>query len=125
MNNHYRTKYQPLLIIAIISAVIPLGVHKVLNSGTSNKANIQTELSQNDIALQQTLHQILLKLDHVNTSQADIEWINSPVMQSWIFNEKSGVWETVLNYKDSFRSSPTLILGLRQDGTVVWKRITK
>lgn len=54
-----------------------------------------------------------------------IQWLESPVMQAWEYNDRRRAWETVLPFRDSMRSQPTLVIGLREDGVVVWKRLER
>jgi hypothetical protein len=57
-------------------------------------------------------------------TQEEIEttWLESPVTRSWEFDEKRGIWTTE-KYEKSLQSAPSIIIGLREDGTVVWKKI--
>lgn len=84
------------------------------------KANNSSEYEETKISTLTTT-----QTNHVNMyiNYDTIVWLDSPVMQTWTYNEKAKVWETALPYKESFRSSPTLIFGLREDGVVVWKKI--
>lgn len=61
----------------------------------------------------------------LNEAELPTTWLNSPVTQAWTFDAKKQVWMTALPYKDSMRSSPSIIIGMREDGIIVWKKITK
>lgn len=50
-------------------------------------------------------------------------WLDSPVTQEWIYDYEKDYWSTAKDWKDSFKSPPSIKLGLRDDGTVVWKKI--
>jgi hypothetical protein len=143
--NHYRNKpssnIKTILLVAGISISIPFGMHLLLKPKQSTPVihySPDPGYGQ-DVVLLQSLNDILNQLKDLKTEKQavnlslnydietnktqDIVWLDSPVMQTWNYNEKSKVWETALPYKDSFRSSPTLIFGLREDGIVVWRKL--
>ena len=55
-------------------------------------------------------------------TKLETQWLGSPVTQVWIWDRRKQIWENDTTYENSFRSSPTIILGLRSDGTVVWRK---
>lgn len=55
--------------------------------------------------------------------ELEVVWLDSPVLQKWQLDPKTGLWHTALPYKDSFRSNPTIVIGLREDGVLTWKRV--
>lgn len=144
--NRYNKKsnFLPLLITACISFAIPFGLYYL----TSQKSSIPKQSHQEydpgygrDAMILQALNEINERL-HANlnltlpapepaimiqstSNNLEIKWVDSPVMQTWVYNEKARVWETAVPYKDSFRSSPTLIFGLRNDGVVVWDKVKR
>lgn len=50
-----------------------------------------------------------------------VKWLASPVMQTWRYDEENLVYQAVPNHKDSYRSLPSVQMGLRSDGTIVWR----
>lgn len=138
--NNKKTNYTPLIIILCISLLIPTSLHIVLKN---NKSKDKTTFEHSydvgygqDVMIIELLKDISSQLNNLKTEDIslnnievkptnhnEIIWLDSPVMQTWEYNEKGKIWETALPYRESFRSSPTLILGLRDDGVVVWKKI--
>jgi len=51
-----------------------------------------------------------------------IQWLSSPVTQSWRWDDSKQVWFPSPNLKDSYRPQPAVLMGLREDGVVVWRR---
>lgn len=91
---------------------------------TSTTTNVHTITTTNVVNVTNyIIHEIKASVE--SNKNYYIQWQDSPVMQTWIKDDKTKVWQTALPYKDSMRSSPTLIFGLREDGVVVWKRITQ
>lgn len=52
-----------------------------------------------------------------------ILWLDSPVTQEWEYDYQKDAWLTKRDTKDSYRSPPSMRLGMRSDGVVVWKRV--
>jgi hypothetical protein len=57
--------------------------------------------------------------------EPEVLWLDSPVTQKWQWDSKHQAWMPVQSYKDSMRSTPSVIIGLQDDGTVVWKKLNK
>lgn len=142
--NRYKHKSNllPLIITASISICIPLGLYSFLKPKQSPEPMISNSYDPGygqDILILEVLQNmpenIIKQLQstslsyniqsNIETNELTVQWLDSPVMQNWLLNEKTRIWETALPYKDSFRSTPTLIFGLREDGVVVWKRKNK
>lgn len=148
MNQNYykekkKNKTVEVLIIGLISLTLTLSaqffIKKIPEKNTSlnEKANYDVGYGQ-DVIIFDILKEISYELKNIksilpeisyssfsetNHYSPEIIWLDSPVMQTWVYNEKSKIWETALPYKDSFRSNPTLIFGLRDDGLVIWRKI--
>lgn len=145
--NRYKNKNNilPLIITAVISICIPFGLYSVLKPTTviepvtTNSYDpgygrdimiIQAIQTMSDDIIS-SLNQLAIPVPEpaamiqANVVSNNVTWLDSPVMQAWIYNEKARVWETAVPYKDSFRSSPTLIFGLRDDGVVIWNKVSK
>lgn len=61
-----------------------------------------------------------------NNDEPELEttWLSSPVTRSWEYDEKRGIWKTD-KYEKSLQSTPSIIIGLREDGVVVWKKVER
>lgn len=146
-----RNKIVEVLIIGSISLIITLSIQFLINRpkdsylhrderlysvGSTAKENYDVGYGQ-DVIIFDILKEISSELKNIksifpeinytsfsetNHYSPEVIWTDSPVMQTWSYDERARVWETALPYKDSFRSNPTLIFGLREDGVVVWKK---
>jgi len=103
-----------LAIIAAISIGIPLLISWLMNSNGNDTPDVVEENSTNMVEV--------LNFQPTVVEPQSIFWMGSPVSQKWVFNEKKQAWETLLPYKESFKSPPTYVIGLRDDGVVIWKR---
>jgi hypothetical protein len=54
----------------------------------------------------------------------EVLWLDSPVTQKWNWDSKNKNWLPVPSYKDSMRSTPSIIIGLRDDGVLIWKKVS-
>lgn len=59
-----------------------------------------------------------------NEPELETTWLSSPVTRSWEYDEKRGIWKTE-KYEKSLQSTPSIIIGLREDGVVVWKKVER
>jgi len=100
-NSKKRLVTKDTILIAIISVLLPFAGKTVLDMGG------EPEDSET------------MSIKTVDTES--ILWLNSPVTQAWEFDPKKQTWQTVTSYKDSFRSPPSMVIGLRDDGVVVWR----
>jgi len=148
--NNNSVNYSKVLLIALISISIPFTVHLLLkNKDKKEEPIVRTEsiiepaivytvvTETNVMNVVQTFTNYVTITNYalatitnhlvIATTNQNMytQWLDSPVMQAWIQDDKTKMWQTALPYKDSMRSSPTLLLGLRDDGVVVWKRILK
>lgn len=145
--NTYRSKQSNLPVFFIIAG-LSVGITLLLSHflsiknepvvrymppdpGYGQDVTVYHELNALSKKIDSIIQQPQIKNDHVvtqinsETPPMNITWMNSPVMQHWKYNESKALWEAIPSYKDSFRSSPTIIIGLREDGVVVWKKVTK
>lgn len=61
---------------------------------------------------------------HLEESQEmSITWLDSPVTQEWEYDYQKEYWTTKQKHSESFRSPPSIRIGLREDGVVIWKKI--
>jgi hypothetical protein len=49
-----------------------------------------------------------------------VKWLESPLTRRWTFNSSRSVWESE-KLDQAVTSQPSIIIGLRADGTVIWK----
>lgn len=123
-----------IIIIAMISLAIPFTVHLYYKNENNSKITYKYEDPGYgfELQLRQQLDQILLRLQdqqNVNvSSQAQIntnnvKWMNSPVTQEWVYDSNDDLWKTEKSYDRSLRSLPTIRLGLRDDGVVIWEKV--
>ena len=68
---------------------------------------------------------VLVLEEDVTVQRSSVQWLNSPVTQSWVWEADRFAWRRVPNEKDSLRFHPAFLIGLRDDGTVVWKVVEK
>lgn len=62
-----------------------------------------------------------VKTASVQTPELTVFWLNSPMTQKWQFNSNNQTWSMVED--NGLKSLPTIVLGLRSDGFVVWQKI--
>jgi hypothetical protein len=77
-----------------------------------------TKLNSNDVEPEEK------EIPQVNSNTNSVSmWLNSPVTQKWTYDIEKDYWTTARDFEDSFKSPPSIRLGLRADGTVVWKKV--
>jgi hypothetical protein len=144
-------KIKALLIILAVSVASPLALHYALKEKAPDPPPPPPPLTEVELppAKEDTLSdvyfekldllvdkvtelsikyddQILLR-EFESTTQTvpeeenlTINWLNSPVTQAWKYDEDDMAYKTAS--KDSYRSPPSIIIGLRSDGVVVWRK---
>jgi len=50
-------------------------------------------------------------------------WLDSPVTKKWVYDYQNEYWTTPDKSSDSYRSPPSVRIGLRKDGAVVWQKV--
>lgn len=60
----------------------------------------------------------------INESKDETVWIGSPVVQNWEWDPSINAWKTLVPYDKSMNSRPSIQIGLKEDGTIVWKRVS-
>ena len=103
---------------------IPLVVTQQVFSGIQVVPQIITQqvvqvVTQHEVRVE---IQQFKEVDEVKpTPKLDVTWLGSPVTRAW---QKSGdsSWETIGGQLNSLHSPPTYKIGLRSDGTVIWKK---
>lgn len=58
-----------------------------------------------------------------NDVEMSIMWLDSPVTQEWEYDYQKEFWITKRDKRESLRSPPSIRIGLREDGVVIWKKI--
>ena len=58
-----------------------------------------------------------------NDVEMSITWLDSPVTQEWEYDYQKEFWTTKRDQRESLRSPPSIRIGLREDGVVIWKKI--
>lgn len=53
----------------------------------------------------------------------ETQWLSSPITQVWEWDDRKQLWVMPMKYPDCLRSPPSIIIGLRSDGTVIWKKV--
>jgi hypothetical protein len=102
-------------ILMVLEVLKELNNNIVSNIPTQSLPIVSTETTQNLYTITSNLKQNEIK---------KVQWLDSPVMQTWIQDERTKIWSTALPYKESMKSSPSLRIGLREDGVVVWMKTT-
>lgn len=149
--NISNNKTKRAVLIGIISFIIPFSIYLISRLDVDNIPREPSPLidpmtlsgKENDVIIEQMLIKIEDIISQLNTQQQAIVqssphpvkifpevepqvfWLDSPVMQKWQWDAKERVWTTALPYKESMRSNPSIIIGLREDGVVIWKKIEK
>lgn len=59
---------------------------------------------------------------YVTSPKTNIVWLASPITQNWELDEKNQFWKPIPKLNENYKYSPSIILGLREDGVVIWKK---
>lgn len=154
MENHYRhkkTNLKSIIVVAIISFCIPIGLHFILKNNYTIKQEKPIEQLNQTNQTEVLLEKLLTAIDNMqrqnitnnspiesnavvsyvssiktnNNIPPSVEWLASPVTQTWKWDGMRRVWTTTEKYEDSMRANPSIEIGLREDGIVVWRKINK
>lgn len=68
---------------------------------------------------------VTLAVETNTTTPPKVEWLASPVTQAWKWDSLRRVWITTEKYQDSMQANPSIEIGLREDGLVVWRKVNK
>ena len=131
-------KAKAFLIILAVSVAFPLAIHYILKEPNPIRVDeIPPAAGPNTIehVYLDTLNTLIGKIDYLVTQQEnylgahtlveseeelDVLWLASPVTQAWKYDESDMIYRPAS--KDNYRSPPTIQIGLRSDGTVVWRK---
>lgn len=150
MNNYYRngnSKIRGILVISLISISIPLSFF-IYGNFFNKKNDVKSEIKNDRIydqieMVNLKIAELINSINNIQRSNAieviepkieikseeitelNIRWLNSPVTQVWNFDNENKMWFLNDKYGNNLRSVPTVIIGLREDGVVVWKNVVK
>jgi hypothetical protein len=126
-----------IVYVALISFLTPFAAKYGLTVGDSFDNNndplpiVEQQTPKDQVSM---IFDLATKLTELSQPQptpidakenAEVEmWLDSPVTQRYTYNYDKEYWSTSKEFKDSFKSPPSIRLGLRSDGTVVWKKVT-
>jgi hypothetical protein len=121
-----------VVYIGIISFFTPIvaqhnGLPISFNNNSSSKEEIVSSIKENygtNVLFE--IEKIIRELESSSSppnKEYNITWLDSPVTQKWEYDYRKGYWTTQKNNAESFRSPPTIQIGLREDGVVIWKTI--
>lgn len=138
---HFLMKPKDVVAVQTVSApivqqtpqVVPIQIitQQVIQVVTQQIIQVVTQQITNTPVVNTTQDRFITELQNIVQSltnkppdpKAGVYWLASPVTQSWYWDTRKQTWKNESSYMESFKSPPNILLGLKADGTVVWRKI--
>ena len=116
--------------VGIISFLTPMAAqHNGISIDFNKDDNVPAQVVIEENPITNVLVEIEKLFEQIQsapiTNEVDlgITWLDSPVTQEWEYDYQKEFWTTKRDQRESLRSPPSIRIGLREDGVVIWKKI--